>query len=225
MASFEQGSVDEEFILLLLCALVMEKPFLLLGNCKNVDYLLNSLPLDVPIVDLTLQTEDELLNTSMTIQEQTVVYTAQLSDLWTLPSLLLNHIPVSFIVTKPFPMITTMQLLSIDVLNQLKSNYKEIYSSPHILVKIHKIINEFYKSTVISRYDGSKNQFNLLLKAFAVVLEKDFVNDAMIPAMSEKAMVHKLYYEPNLTPTISPDKRSFIEERKSFIVAAVKKFI
>ena len=245
-ALVKQGDFDEEFILMLVCSLIINKPFLIVGDITNfesvfscfsdfesldcqattsIEPLLQNQPLKyVLVTNLQAAPESMLAEIAVAMASKpNLILCITSSHLWTLPSSILRQIPMSYLLSKPFIEIQKMELLLPSFLSDLQQKVAKVYVSPHISVKIHQIILYCHKQQMVMRYDGSKQDFILGLKALAVILERDFLNESMIPALCEKSMLHKVYYMPDIVWTILPEKRSFIEERKVIVVDAVKR--
>lgn len=235
-----KGDFDEEFVLVFLCSLIMNTPLLLIGNTINIESTLSCFIQFETIIcneaskidvnspeEYTLVKQLELASSSFLTdvalaQKRKFIFCISATQLWTLPSTLLRQIPLSYVLNKSFPIIEPIVLLPSQLLTDLQSQLNKIYLSPNINIKIHDIISHCRKHQMISCYNGSKLEFLQALKALCVVLEKDFVNESMIPAICEKSMLHKLKYMPDIIWTILPDKRSFIEERRTVIFDIVK---
>eukprot|EP00835_Amoeboradix_gromovi_P005098 NODE_448_length_8440_cov_0.772329.p4 type:complete len:257 gc:universal NODE_448_length_8440_cov_0.772329:6671-5901(-) len=242
-----RGDIDEELILMLMCSLIMKQPLLIIGNFLNIDLILACfIKFDVinlhkdTAADDTLCSSDRytLLNSLENASDEVLlkiimnliknpfqIFCVSSTHLWSLPPSLLSQIPLSYVITKSCPSLQSLDLLSRDFLIDIQGKMSEVYISPHINILVHQIISKCHSHTSVLHYHGAKQEFLLGLQALGVILQKDFVNETMIPAICQKAMLHKLVFMPDLVWTILPAERSFIDERKSLIVEIIKQVL
>eukprot|EP00834_Sanchytrium_tribonematis_P002059 NODE_57_length_28844_cov_0.352687.p13 type:complete len:274 gc:universal NODE_57_length_28844_cov_0.352687:24859-25680(+) len=138
---------------------------------------------------------------------------------------LLSDIPLCYIYQKQFIPLEPDELLSRNFLENLSVKIDHVYLSPHMNILIHKFISNCIDCENVENYLGSKKQFIKVLKALAVILDKDFITENLILAICEKAMLHKLVYVDEVPICLPVEKRSHIEKRKRIIIETAKSLI